>query len=509
MPEFEKSPVERRAVSRFVPRRISSLVFLMTAVLIVIAGASLVHVGRIASREADAQARANDSRLFDNALHDRQILMAREQLALARWTKSYRNITQKFSQSYVRGELVDWIWNDYGHDRSYLVGPGDQVLMVAREDRPDFTPRQLPADDPVATLARRASNRFLDNREPVPGGFRQKHITPAKVADVTEFAFAMLDGEPALVSAMAIVPDEDGKIAMPDGPPVILVSAKFLRHELGRELNAQLAFRDFAFETGAGHEASGLPTLQAIDGTALGTFRWTSERPGAKIWSVVIPVIGILAALLALAAGFIAHSIGRISTRLEASEAKNRQLALHDALTGLANRLNFNQTLDAAVARLPHLPFAVLACDLDRFKAVNDTFGHAGGDAVIRMVAQRLAAAVGSAGLVGRTGGDEFVILLSGFTDRPRLTVLTHQIIASVCAPITLEDGAITDVGISLGVANAPDHGETAAAIMAAADGALYGAKERGRGIAVFAQQDLKAAPSPETATMTGKSHAA
>lgn len=508
MPEIEKPPVERRAVSRFMPRRISTLVFLLTFVLIAIAGASLVHVGRIASREADAQARANDIRLFNNALHDRQILMAREQLALARWTKSYRNITQKFSQSYVRRELVDYIWNDYGHNRSFLVAPGDQALMSAREDRPDFTARQLPADDPVAMLARRAGARFLDSREPIHGGFRQKHVTPAKVADVTEFAFALIDGEPALMSAMAIVPDEDGKIAMPDGPPVVLVSAKFLRHELGRELNAQLAFKEFSFEAGAGHEAPGLPTLQAIDGSVLGTFRWSSERPGAKIWSVVIPVIAMLAALLTLAAGFIAHSIGRISTRLEASEAKNRQLALHDALTGLANRLHFTQSLDAAVARLPHLPFAVLACDLDRFKAVNDTFGHAGGDTVIRTVAQRLAAAVGSAGLVGRTGGDEFVILVSGYTDRPRLTVLTHQIIASVCAPITLEDGAITDVGISLGVAVAPDHGKTAAAVMAAADGALYVAKERGRGIAVFAQ-DLGAAPSPEVPISNGKSHAA
>lgn len=499
MQEFGKPAIERRAASRLVPRRISTLVLLMTLVLIAIAGASLVHVGRIASREADAQARANDIRLFSNALHDRQILMAREQLALARWTKSYRNITQKFSQSYVRRELVDYIWSDYGHNRSYLVAPGDQILMAAHQDRPDFTARQLPASDPVAMVARRAGARFLDNREPMPGGFRQKHVTPAKVAEVTEFAFAMLDGEPALVSAMAIVPDEDGKIAMPDGPPVVLVSAKFLRHELGRELNAQLAFSDFAFEPGAGHAASGLPTLQASDGSVLGTFRWTSERPGAKIWPVVIPVIAMLAALLALAAGLIARAIGRISTRLEASEAKSRQLALHDALTGLANRLNFTRSLDAAVARLPHLPFAVLACDLDRFKAVNDTFGHAGGDTVIRAVAQRLAAAVGSAGLVGRTGGDEFVILVSGFTDRPRLTVLTHQIIASVCDPVTLDDGAVTDVGISLGVAVAPDHAGTAAAIMAAADGALYVAKERGRGIAVFAR-DSEAAEPPKTA---------
>lgn len=498
MQEAGKPPFERRAASRYVPRRISTLVFLLTFALIALAGAALVHVGRIASAEADAQARGNDIRLFRNALHDRQILMAREQLALARWTKTYRNVSQKFSQTYIRKELVDWIWSDFGHNRSFLVAGGDRLLMAAREDKPDFTVRPLAPNDPLAEISRRAIARFMQNREPVRDGFRQKRITPAKVEDVTEFAFATIDGEPSLISAMAVVPDEDGGIAMPDGPPVILVSAKFLSHELGRDLNAQLAFRDFAFETGAGDAADGLPVLRAIDGTVLGGFRWVSERPGATIWSVVIPVIAMLAAALALAAGLIAHGIGKISTRLEASEARNRQLALHDALTGLANRLSFNQALDSALARLPQ-PFALLACDLDRFKAVNDTFGHAGGDTVIRTVAHRLAGAVGAAGIVGRTGGDEFVILLTGFADRPRLSVLTRQIISSVCDPITLDDGAVTDVGVSLGVAVAPDHGTSAAAIMASADAALYGAKERGRGIAVFAQDGAPSAAPPGT----------
>lgn len=494
MQEAGTPPFERRAQSRYLPRRISTLVFLLAFVLIAIAGASLVHVGLIASREADAQAEANDIRLFANALHDKKVMMAREQLALARWTKSYRNITQKFNPGYIRKELVDWIWNDFGHSRTYLVADGTHLLMAAKKDQADFTPRILSADEPVAAMAARSIARFMQNREPMPGGFRQKHVAAMQVESIAEFAFATLDGEPALVSAMAIVPDEDDAIAMPEGAPVILVSAKFLRGEFSSALNAQLAFKDFTFEPKA--SGSDLRALQGIDGRSLGAYRWTRAQPGAKIWSVVIPVIAMLAAVLALAAGIIAHGIGRISTRLEASEAKNRQLALRDALTGLANRLHFTQSLDAAVARLPHLPFAVLACDLDRFKAVNDTFGHAGGDTVIRTVADRLAQAVGSAGLVGRTGGDEFVILLTGFTDRPRLTVLTHQIIAAVLAPITLEDGAVTDVGVSLGVALAPDQGHTADAVMASADAALYIAKERGRGIAVFAQ-DLAASSEP------------
>ncbi|KAF0226834.1 MAG: diguanylate [Beijerinckiaceae bacterium] len=499
MQEAMNPPSERRAQSRYVPGRISTLVVLLALALISIASVSLVYVGRIAAGVADAQAQGNEDRLFANALHDKKVMMAREQLALARWTKSYRNISQRFSQGYIRKELVDWIWNDYRHDRTSLVGEGGKLLMTAREDKADFAARTLATDDPVAMIVTRAVARFMSNREPMPGGFRQKRISVAQVDAITDFAFATIDGEPALVSAMAVVPDDDEAIAMPDGAPVILVSAKFLRGEFSAELNAQLAFKDFTFDANTGTASAGQSVLEGIDGRLIGAFRWTRAQPGAEIWSVVIPVIGVLAAVLALSAGLIARGIARISTRLEASEARNRQLALHDALTGLANRLHFNQSLDAAVGRLPHLPFAVLACDLDRFKAVNDTYGHAAGDTVIRIVAERLATVVGGAGLVGRPGGDEFLILVTGFTDQPRLRVLTHQIIASVSMPITLDDGAITDVGASIGVAVAPDHGASAAAILASADAALYGAKERGRGIAVFAQH-LTQYTTPEQA---------
>lgn len=85
-------------------------------------------------------------RLFANALHDKKVMMAREQLALALWTKPYRNISRRFSQSYIRKELVDWIWNDQRHDRTFLAAEGHQLLMAAREDKADFAARALVAE---------------------------------------------------------------------------------------------------------------------------------------------------------------------------------------------------------------------------------------------------------------------------------------------------------------------------------------------------------------------------
>jgi diguanylate cyclase (GGDEF)-like protein len=206
---------------------------------------------------------------------------------------------------------------------------------------------------------------------------------------------------------------------------------------------------------------------------------------------VVFPLIVGFALLLATAALFAARALGGMTNVVETSERRTRHQARHDTLTGLANRLRFGEELKAAVDALDRRPFAVMAADLDRFKAVNDTYGHAAGDVVIREVAQRLSTVVGDAGLVSRTGGDEFIILVHAFTDQARLAELAARIIAAVPAPIAVGDGKATDVGVSLGIAEAPECGRTAPDVMRAADEALYEAKEKGRGIAVFAQDRL------------------
>ena len=158
---------------------------------------------------------------------------------------------------------------------------------------------------------------------------------------------------------------------------------------------------------------------------------------------------------------------------------------------------------------LPERPFAWIACDLDRFKAVNDTFGHAAGDTVIRTVAERLRELVGSAGTIGRIGGDEFVVLVSAFCDPARLTVLAAEISAAVRAPIPLSDGSETDVGVSLGIAIVDTAGIGAAEIASRADAALYRAKQRGRGCFVFAHDHTEpgdgSPPAREATTEAGR----
>ncbi len=478
--ESIEHPAEATVRQRF---GLSALIGMFSAMLITLSALSLFFIGGVASQTADKIAIEKQYVLFDNALRDRQNMMARDQLGLARWDRSVKYITLKFRESYVEEELVSSLWHDFGHERSFLVGPGSRILMSAWQDDVDFTQRVLRPGESLHALVELAIARHNTNRTTIEGGYGQRPVQAAHVDEIAAFGFVEIDGEVMIASAMAIVPD-DGEVALPAGPPVILVSARPVNAGFIDDINAQLKLTKLAFSS----NPDGLIKVMDVDAHTIGSFSWDLYLPGRDIWPVVVPLTFGLCGVLLLASFVLGRYIRKLSLRLEASERRNRDLAMRDALSGLANRLCFDEALNSASERLAHAPFAVIASDLDRFKAVNDIHGHAAGDEVIRVVAERLREAVGDHGLVGRTGGDEFVILMTAFRDRARLSLLAQQIIASISRPIVVPDGAVVDVGISLGIAMAPDQGISGHAVMASADRALYASKEGGRGRAFFAE---------------------
>ncbi|MBC2773958.1 diguanylate cyclase [Rhizobium sp. AQ_MP] len=460
-----------------------TLVKVFACVLITLSALSLLFVGYISSRKADDIAADKQVVLLENVLRDRHNLMARDQLGLARWDRSVKYITLKFRSSYVIEDFVSSLWYDFGHERSFLIAPGGRLLMSAWHDEVDLTARDLPVGDHLRAIAEQAVARHLDHRTTIDGGFGQKPVPASEVHAIAAFGFAEIDGDVMLTTAMAIVPD-DGEVALPEGDPVILVSARPIDAEFIGDINSQMEFEDLSFN----RNADGLLPIMSADGKLLGSFGWKVFKPGADIWKIVVPAVFLLCGLLFAASFVLGRYISRLSARLEESERQNRELAHRDALSGLANRLCFEKALNDAADRLAHAPFAVIAGDLDRFKAVNDIHGHPAGDEVIRIVAERLREAVGDLGLVSRVGGDEFVILINAFRERTRLSLLSQTIISSVSLPITLSTGAVVDVGISLGIATAPESGASAGDIMEMADRALYTSKEGGRGRAFFAE---------------------
>jgi diguanylate cyclase (GGDEF)-like protein len=183
----------------------------------------------------------------------------------------------------------------------------------------------------------------------------------------------------------------------------------------------------------------------------------------------------------------LATKISRLSASLEESERKNRYFARHDALTGLANRHHFSDCLAYSLGSLPDRNFSIFACDLDHFKPVNDTYGHEAGDRVIRTVANRLRLLVGENGVVSRIGGDEFIILLTQQTDRDGLAALAGDMCRSIAEPIDIGSGDKVGIGVSIGIACAPESGASEQDLIRMADMALYRAKKSGRNAFEFA----------------------
>lgn len=167
------------------------------------------------------------------------------------------------------------------------------------------------------------------------------------------------------------------------------------------------------------------------------------------------------------------------------------RLAFHDPLTGLANRIQLSQRLTQASASLREggEPVAVVCIDLDGFKSVNDSYGHAAGDELLRRIASLLQSACRPGDVVARFGGDEFVLLLQGGDPRT-VERIARTLLARAQEPFELEDGEAT-IGFSIGAALAPQDGADAEMLLQRADVALYRAKSTGRGNLCFYRKGM------------------
>jgi diguanylate cyclase (GGDEF)-like protein len=163
-------------------------------------------------------------------------------------------------------------------------------------------------------------------------------------------------------------------------------------------------------------------------------------------------------------------------------EAQIAFLARHDVLTGLANRALLEERIaQALAAKARGVGFALLFLDLDRFKAVNDNFGHPVGDHLLRAVAARLLACVREVDTAARLGGDEFVVLQVGLKAPADAEVLARRIIESLSQPYQINDHDVA-IGVSIGVAIPTTAAPLPEVLIGNADVALYAAKQAGRG---------------------------
>ncbi len=214
------------------------------------------------------------------------------------------------------------------------------------------------------------------------------------------------------------------------------------------------------------------------DGRAIGAI--VVEHPSGKIRGVDRRVMAVLGQACAIAA---------LNLRNAVLLRDVQDLAERDSLTGAANRRMFQMSLERVVAALPNpeqTVTAVLFVDLDDFKVVNDTLGHAAGDALLQAVTERISESVRSNDLVARLGGDEFAILTDDAPDLKRSLAMAARLTHELRLPYSINDRSVS-VTASIGIASARDATESAEDVVRNADVAMYMAKANGKaGFAVF-----------------------
>lgn len=180
----------------------------------------------------------------------------------------------------------------------------------------------------------------------------------------------------------------------------------------------------------------------------------------------------------------------QVENELRRSDERLKYLAFHDTMTGLPNRALLLDRLEQLVAGSTQKMLAVMFIDLDRFKAVNDSFGHGVGDELLREVTRRLTRSLRASDTVARLGGDEFVVVLPQVAGPDACAGVAQKLIDAVSKPAVI-GGRLMQVGASVGIACKPVDGSNAGELMRNADAAMYAAKAAGRGTYRFFQAEM------------------
>ncbi|MFC3129701.1 putative bifunctional diguanylate cyclase/phosphodiesterase [Coralloluteibacterium stylophorae] len=182
-------------------------------------------------------------------------------------------------------------------------------------------------------------------------------------------------------------------------------------------------------------------------------------------------------------------------TEKKRAEQELRYLANYDTLTGLPNRALLSERLARAIvrARRRNHYVAVLFLDLDRFKDINDSLGHAAGDRILRSAAARLLETVGTSDTVARLGGDEFTVVIEDVADQEQAAQVAHDVLAAFARPLDVDDRQDVAITPSIGVSLYPDHGLAPTDLIKRADTAMYQAKALGRNTFQFYTEAMDA----------------
>jgi diguanylate cyclase (GGDEF)-like protein len=445
----------------------------------------------IGAREADNFALSRQRQTIEHALKQHGHSLSRELLMQTVWTEAYEKTHARdnaWMKSYYGAYLSDLL----GYDGVYVLGPNDSPIFgyaplegipsdyaLIGEPLADLvqavrTPQSLPADyDVITTDVPLANGTVLHHKA---------------VADVRS-----IDGRPSTVVASTIVPDRGYTDAI-DAPPMILVAIEEIDPAFTSQLGHNFGFKNLKWVTDGKPAGDASEVVKSLAGASVGTMAWRKDRPGLEFIHDVAP--GLLLAMMLVAAltGLLVNWGDRQAQRILESERDATLAARTDTLTGLPNRVALREEFPQfiAAARRTGSTLAVLSIDIDQFKAINDVFGNAVGDAVLKATARRLQGIAPTEALVARLDGDRFVILAPGL-DELQIDELANDVIATLAAPFDLDSGTRIFIASSLGYAIGLRDGSTGDELMRRAELAVDKAKSGAAEIAVAFTPNMEA----------------
>ncbi|WP_245500097.1 MULTISPECIES: putative bifunctional diguanylate cyclase/phosphodiesterase [Rhizobium] len=443
------------------------LKWVLPAATSLIIGCVLFGTLQWAAGQTDMVAEARQRDLVKLIVSKMQASVAHDQESATVWDDAVRK-TDARDLEWLRSNLGEWMHTYFGHD----------AAIVLSADHGRIYEFIAPSDNALTLGDLRLAYEPLVNA-------LQKRLAAGDAEGVTDRVLSIGESDltyvgrrPAIVSVKPIVSDT-GDIEQPPGQQNLHVAVRFIDRSFVSEIGADYQFAEMQFSDDAPTDAEhSFVPLKSRAGGAIGYFTWRSFRPGANVMEATLPAVGLAAVAIFVAANMFGRAIWRRSARLASSREELQRLASRDPLTGLSNRAHFSTELAARLgAASQNQCHCVLFIDLDRFKAVNDTFGHPTGDKLISLVAHRMNEIMPAA-LIGRIGGDEFTVLLEE-ADGQVVDAACARIVQRLRDPFEI-DGAHIVVGASVGAALAAGPADPSE-LTRQADIALYHAKAAGR----------------------------
>lgn len=436
----------------------SILVFLCCAVLVtgvVLGSAAWIDAGAVGRQQRVVAAALDKS--IEKIPYDQE--------SVAIWDDAVVNVRNSFNPAWIDVNLGVWMYDYFKHDRVYVLDAKSRALYTMADGKEVPTSGVLPSG-PMESLT------FQLRQLIAAGALDDYEAGRARVPRVVDVG--LHEARPAIISVMPLVPHSSA-VSQPRRTESFIVSVRFLDKSFLVDLAGSSLLENVRFASSP-RIAGDVQTYPVSNrsGQTIGYLSWSPNLPGRAMLADVLPVLAMGIAVVGIA-------VALLLLNLRKSYRALSHTAYHDELTGLPNRAAFNRHLERALLAVQRGQgqIALMFLDLDRFKHVNDTLGHAAGDQLIRELASRLTSTRRSGDMIARMGGDEFAIVthVAGAGDAE---ALCHDIMAEVSRPFVVL-GVQNCIGVSIGVAIAPAAGLERNELARKADIALYEAKNTGR----------------------------